>query len=1174
MNLKYSISVACLLVISLLPALIHSQGKANWIVKNPFEQNVFIENKGQFTEEEKLSVGEPILFYTRKGKIHLYFTKHSIVFRYDSIYKEQDKEEEQTVPNKRQEEDDKNIKVKHLYLKMHWERADSNSFTETQNPVSNYYTYNNPGTVYKQLGIVANAWKKLTYHNLYNGIDVEFSYPEKGGIEYTIHVHPRADISKLKMTYSGNAAIQLMDGNAKILTSFSSILNLAPSAKDEVGNSVKIVFNVKDNTMSYDIGSYDRKQALTIANRQFSPSFRSYDKAFDLDCDNTFDSYYNPIRRSNKVYDMHYDNGGNIYVYGGTPPYQLQKYDSMGTLLWTYTNNLFRATSTESWCGDFTVDARSGSSYIVNGLNGFSITNIAVKVNTSGVPVDTLYNSVGIEMWKVSFDYCDNILVVGAGDELQACTIDTNLLAYTASNVLGVSTYCRDMCMIALDQSGNAYMATDSASFYTNVYANTLLRVSLPALSPTIYKVSDGHHFHELLSLQYYPPMNNGGFNYANGFNGMAADLNMVVTYDGSVVKRWIPVTGILQNSKTITNVPLKWGGLDIDCGDNIYMGGNDSIQIYDSSLVYLSSIPLPDSVYDVRVGNNRIYACGNGFVSSYHDTIFTPAPISVSITKSNFCSHCSATATAIISGCGSNSASVGYLWSNGQTTQTISGLCPGNYSVTVTLGCLSKHTDSVVITPDTNTSFQVTVSPVSDSLCWGSSDTLSANGANTYFWSPSLGLSCMNCPNPIASPTATTTYTVTGFDTAGCSDTATLTIKVFPQPIPIISPSPDSICNGSSVLLSIAGLSSYSWTPAVGLSCTSCPNPTATPTATATYTVTGANSYGCEGSDSITIKVLPLPVLIAIPLKDSICKGNPLLLSVSGASHYMWSPSASLSCDTCSNPTASPNVSTTYTIIGTNANGCKDSTSITITIIQTPVATITSPRTICPGDSVTLTASGGGTYHWSTGSIDSSIIVYPVSSTTYSVIITKECNVSASTTVTVIVPRLFACCDTTISTGTNVLLYANSAAKYKWMPLTGLNCDTCATVIASPAITTTYTVTGTDSAGCQTERIITVVVEIHCEDFIVPNVFTPNNSGYLGMNNVFYIKTTNLNSWSIFIYDRWGREMYKSTDPSTYWNGKTETGSDAPDGVYYYIINATCQNNTYTKEGFVQVIR
>jgi gliding motility-associated-like protein len=845
MNVKYYLKVVWLLAISLLPSLLYCQGMTNWVVKNPFKQNVFIENKGQFTEEEKSAVGEPILFYSKKGKVHLYFTKHSIVFRYDSIYEEQDQEERST--NKKQEDDNKSIKVKHLYLKMHWEGTDSNSFTEAQYPVSNYYTYNNPDTESKQLGIVANAWKKLTYRNLYNGIDVEFSYPEKGGIEYTIYAHPGSDISKLKMTYSGTNRISLMNENVKINSIFTTIFKTAPIARDENGDPVKTAFKINDNTISFVTGWYDRSKALTINNWDSSTLFTNF----------------------NKAYDLHYDNRGNVYVYGGENPYQLQKYDSTGDLLWTFNTGL---TDTDFvFPGDFTVDARSESSYIVDGLSLF-VTDLAIKVNSLGIPVKRHTNNAGLEMWKVSFDYCDNILVIGGGLDIQTCTLDTNLKVFHVVNVLHYTDYYQDMCMLALDQEGNAYMALDSSFYISPTLSNLLIRVPLPTLSPTKYIVKDGYHFTELYSLKYYPYIigNPGGFNYSNGFNGMAADINMVITYDGSILKKWTPASGILQKSLKVTKYSFKWGGMDIDCGDNIYLGSRDSIRILDSSLVNISNVPLPDTVFDVRVGNNRIYACGDGFVASYSNSVYTTVPPSVSIIKSVSCTSCSGRASAILNGCTGNLPAPAYLWSNGQTTQAAVGLCPGNYSVTVSAGCNSSYTDTVTIPPPVNLSLNL---PPIINKKWGQDTTITAIASN------------------------------------------------------------------------------------------------------------GAPPY---------------------------------------------------------------------------------------------------------------------TYTWND-----------------------------------------------IYTGSSFTVSTDSDA--------------------------TYIVVACDSLDCCIRQTITI--DVSCMGFKVPNVFTPNDDG---RNDLFEINIVNsdISSFSIIIYDRWGKEMYKSANPNEYWAGTTEGGAKAPDGVYYYIISATCQGTNYNKQGFVQLIR
>lgn len=138
-------------------------------------------------------------------------------------------------------------------------------------------------------------------------------------------------------------------------------------------------------------------------------------------------------------------------------------------------------------------------------------------------------------------------------------------------------------------------------------------------------------------------------------------------------------------------------------------------------------------------------------------------------------------------------------------------------------------------------------------------------------------------------------------------------------------------------------------------------------------------------------------------------------------------------------------------------------------------------------------------------------------------------------------------------------------------MPDNGiLSCDTCANPVASPSVTTTYTVISTDANGCTSARTVTVIVEMPCADFAVPNIFTPNDDG---INDDFVIRILNPSSYSIEIYDRWGKKVYASTNPDVYWNGRIlSTQYLVPDGVYYYIIKATCGSNNYIKKGFVQV--
>src|ERR1035437_383594 len=166
-------------------------------------------------------------------------------------------------------------------------------------------------------------------------------------------------------------------------------------------------------------------------------------------------------------------------------------------------------------------------------------------------------------------------------------------------------------------------MATSHIQYpNNNLFNNVLLQMPLPSLVPTAYQVYDHHTFWEVNSVLYYP--NEWGFAGGNGFNGMAANTNMVLTYDGATLRKWSPSGAFVQSISLGTDT-FKTAGVDIDCNGNIYVGHLKQVNVYDSTLKLLSTIQLNDTVIDLRIGNNKLYACGgrakagggngNGFV-------------------------------------------------------------------------------------------------------------------------------------------------------------------------------------------------------------------------------------------------------------------------------------------------------------------------------------------------------------------------------------------------------------------------------------------------------------------------------------------------------------------------------------------------------------------------------
>jgi hypothetical protein len=272
-------------------------------------------------------------------------------------------------------------------------------------------------------------------------------------------------------------------------------------------------------------------------------------------------------------------------------------------------------------------------------------------------------------------------------------------------------------------------------------------------------------------------------------------------------------------------------------------------------------------------------------------------------------------------------------------------------YTVTgTTNGC----TNSASITITVNTSPTVTVNPNAVTRCsTAPPSALSASGAVSYVWTPATGLSDPNIDNPTANPPSTTTYTVTGTAANGCTGSATVTVTVNNPPTLIANPSVVNRCiSAPPSPLFISGAINYSWSPATGLSATNIPNPTANPPSTTTYTVTGTDANGCTNTVNVTVNVSNNLTITISPDVDKCINSPAVQLTAGGATNYTWTPATGLSATNIPNPTANPPSTTTYTVTGSDANGCTGSASVTVTVHPLPntptLRTATSP--VCPG--------------------------------------------------------------------------------------------------------------------------------------------------------------------------------------------------------------------------------
>lgn len=307
-----------------------------------------------------------------------------------------------------------------------------------------------------------------------------------------------------------------------------------------------------------------------------------------------------------------------------------------------------------------------------------------------------------------------------------------------------------------------------------------------------------------------------------------------------------------------------------------------------------------------------------------------TPNPLSITSTSLNVVCFGDSTGSISLSVSG-GSPVYSYSWNTGDSAQSISGLLPGSYSVIVTDAGGCTQTDTIIITQPPS-ALIIDSSSVTDANCLAGiqgSIQVAVSGGNpgyAYMWNngaTTQSLSSLNAG----------TYTITITDSGGCAIQQTYVVDELG--VLTISAAGDTvICANEVTVLSTASISgfNYQWSVNGNLIPGATTN-SITVTAQGIYILTVSGSCGTFNSNAVTVTVLPVPVLQYIASANTICPGNLVQLSMAGASSYSWSPYATLSDSTGPNVTAAPQVTTTYTIIGIDTAGCRDTISITLEV-------------------------------------------------------------------------------------------------------------------------------------------------------------------------------------------------------------------------------------------------
>lgn len=581
---------------------------------------------------------------------------------------------------------------------------------------------------------------------------------------------------------------------------------------------------------------------------------------------------------------------------------------------------------------------------------------------------------------------------------------------------------------------------------------------------------------------------------------------NCVNTASANVTVLPLPSPNIVSNSPVCAGSTLNLqgsGGVNYAWSGPGYTGINQNPTINNVSTT-------ASGVYTLLVSSGTCTA------STTYTVVINPLPV-FNFSNTNVLCNSQSNGTSTINvtiGAGPYS----YQWSNGQNTQTATGLAAGSYTCIVTDANNCSSTAFTQISQPT--AFTVTINSSTYSACANTPINVTANGSGgtgpyTYNWvsGPSAGLYSVN-----ESLAGSYTYTVNATDASNCPASNMISLTFFPQPT--VTATSATVCAGTSTVITASGATNYIWQPG-NVSGATYPFSGNT---SVNVTVIGT-SNGCSNSASANVVVSPIPSANFTTSGDKACAPACVTFNGSGSSGiiaYGWTINGigigggNASETHCFDQAATYSVG--LTVI--DNNGCTNTAPpITIDIYPQPVADFNHAplKPIVNIDQeVTFTDASWGTpivsWNW-----------YFMNNAQYT------------------------------STLQNPTFSYSEPGTYA-----------VALVVKS-------------DKGCMDTLVRPLVVG---EDFgiYVPNAFTPNGDG---LNDIFQPKGFGVTKYELFIYDRWGELLFHTNTFEEGWNGAKQKGknADSPliieEGIYTWLINCTSVfGKSHELKGHVTLIK
>ncbi|MBA3681709.1 MAG: SBBP repeat-containing protein [Bacteroidetes bacterium] len=990
--MKYLLFIACCLSLLLVKAVepVSSQ-KANIIS--------FTENKGQIADQYYKSRPD-VLFAGSDGALSFFIKNTGLSYQLRKVNKFTEVVDEQTKQKR------KEIAQQTFYrIDISWLNANTDLTIKTGKALPGYNNYYLSQCVNGALNV--KSYNDITVQNIYNGINLHY-YNYNGHLKYDYIVAPHANYKQIQLQVKGALIKRKTDGGIILRTALGDVEEGRPVVYQN-GKQLKAKWNIQNNAiLSFEIENYNADKELII-----DPLTRSWG------------TYYGGSE-GNTGCSTIADASGNVYLAGGTEnsgsgiivtsgAHQtifggfvgdafLVKFNAAGVRQW----GTYYGGSSNETINSISTDA-TGNVYVAGSTNSFNGTSTIgshqQSFNGSTDAFLVKFNSAGLRQWATYYGGPQS-------DSGQSCATDASGNIYMAgfTNSAGTVEIAtpgshqtlfsgnQDAFLVKFNSSGVRQWGTyyggndDDRGFSCATDAFGHVYLAGYAVSTTSIGTAAAHQpamFGTGTQLDaFLVQFNSAGVRQWGTYYGdLSGDEGKCCATDalGNVY-----LTGYTYNSFTVVAGAIstpgahqvatngsadaflvkfniagvrQWGtfyggsnyeqgySCSVDAAGNVYMCGeantNSSFGLASSGCYQFT----PGGHFLVKFNSLGVRQWG----TFYGSTIF-----------SGFGLACATDPSGNIYMAGTTGATTNSLIATANGHQPAFG---GNNDA-----YLVKFRDCL-IDP---------IVTVNNPICAGAnlnfSTTISSNTpAVTYNWAgPNSFTSSAQSPLVVnAQPANAGTYTLTVNDSAGCDQTAIVTITVNANPTVIVNSG--TICSGNSFTMVPSGAVNYTYSNG---------NATVSPTLSTNYTVTGADATGCSDTAVSNVIVNTTPTVSVN--SGTICSGNAFTINPSGANNYTIQGGST---------NVTPMANTNYTVVGSSAQNCISVNTATsfVTVNASPTVNAVSSNTnlICAGSSVSLTATGATSYTWNTNATSSIIAVSPTVTTTYSVTGTNANNCS-----------------------------------------------------------------------------------------------------------------------------------------------------------------------------------